>query len=405
VKSRWSADLDRLVRARYDGGESAKTIARSLKADRRTVRASLERTGHVRTDAETRAVANVLAGREAAVVAMREGGASLREIATAFAVSTGAVVGALRRGGFALDPSEVVRRRARKRSPGASYFQSICDESQAYWLGFIAADGWLRRAARGAQFGLELAARDADHLTLLAGDLDLRVRPTARGKVLITCSNAALVFDLRRAGITERKSSNPELVLALERCPPALRRHFVRGLFDGDGSAFEASNGRRILELSGHATMLSRVRSLVADELAVAWNRLVLPLAGTEFATLRWRHRLDIAKLSLLLYDGATVWLDRKRRVLERPFKRDGASIYRGVFRRRGRWGARIGVGGRGGRVISCGVFDDEVSAARAYDASVRELRGPHAPLNLPDSPFCDPARLSRWHVREAAPP
>jgi hypothetical protein len=366
------------------------------------VRASLERTGHVRTDAETRAVASVLAGREAAVVAMREQGTSLREIGSAFGVSADAVLYALRRGGFALDPAEVVRRRARQRSPGASYFESICDESRAYWLGFIAADGWLTRTTRATQFGLQLLARDTDHLAVLAGRLDLRIRPAAHGTVAITSCNAALVHDLRRAGITERKSSNPELVLALERCPSALRRHLVRGLFDGDGSAFEAASGRRILELSGHAAMLARIRSLASDELAVALNRLVLPLAGTQFATVRWRHPLDIAKLSVWLYDGATVWLDRKRRVLERPFKRDAASIYRGVFRRRGRWGARVGVGGRGGRVISCGAFDDEVSAARAYDMRVWELRGPHAALNLPDSPFCDPVRLSRWRTREA---
>jgi hypothetical protein len=171
---------------------------------------------------------------------------------------------------FALEPAEVVRRRARQRSPGASYFESICDESRAYWLGFIAADGWLAQEARDTRFGLQLAGRDAEHLALLAGHLDLRVRPAAEDHVVIKSGNAALVHDLRRAGITERKSSNPELVLALERCAAALRRHFVRGLFDGDGSAFEASSGRRVLELSGHATMLSRVRSLVADELAVA---------------------------------------------------------------------------------------------------------------------------------------
>jgi hypothetical protein len=334
---------------------------------------------------------------------MREQGTSLHEIGGAFGVSADAVIRALRRGGFALDPAEVVRRRARHRSPGMSYFESICDESRAYWLGFIAADGWLTRVTRATQFGLQLLARDTHHLALLAGHLDLQIRPAAHGTVAITSCNAALVYDLRRAGITERKSSNPELVLALERCPAALRRHFVRGLFDGDGSAFEASNGRRVLELSGHATMLSRVRSLVADELAVAWNCLVFPISGSDFATLRWRHPLDVAKLAIWLYDGGTVWLDRKRRVLERPFKRDAASIYRGLFRRRGRWGARIGVGGRGGRVISCGAFDDEVSAARAYDARVRELRGPHAPLNLPDSPFCDPARLSSWGRLEAA--
>jgi DNA-binding CsgD family transcriptional regulator len=96
TRSRWSADLDRLVRARYDAGESAKSIARSLKADRRTVRASLERTGRVRTYAETRAVASVLVGREAAVVAMREQGTSLREIGRAFGVSADAVLYALR---------------------------------------------------------------------------------------------------------------------------------------------------------------------------------------------------------------------------------------------------------------------------------------------------------------------
>jgi hypothetical protein len=79
--SRWSPDsIDwsergTTLRSRRRG------IARSLEADRRTVRASLARTGYVRTDAEARAVASVLAGREAAVVAMGERGASLGGIA------------------------------------------------------------------------------------------------------------------------------------------------------------------------------------------------------------------------------------------------------------------------------------------------------------------------------------
>jgi hypothetical protein len=391
VSSRWTTELDRTVRERYDAGESAKSIARSVAADKRSVHASLVRTGHIRTHAEAFAVASVLAGREAAVAAARERGASLRAIAADFGVSPGAVKCALRRSEFALAPEEIVRRRARGRSAGASYFETISDEARAYWLGFIAADGYLCRHTRGVRFGVQLAERDCDHLGVLAACLELPVRQTARGQAAITSANSALVHDLRQAGVTERKSSDDAIVLTLERCPAHLRRHFARGLFDGDGSAFDDDRGGRVLELSGHRLMLERLRAMVAAELGVAWSQLVSP-AGVHpsFATIRWRHALDVAKLSHWLYADASVWLDRKRLILDRPLRVRGASIYRGVGRgRRNNWRARVGVGGRGGSAVSAGVFADEDSAARGYDRLVRELRGPRGALNLPDNPFC----------------
>lgn len=204
-----------------------------------------------------------------------------------------------------------------------------------------------------------------------------------------------------------RTYAETRAVLTLVRMPEALRRHFIRGLFDGDGSAFDSATGVRVLEFSGHVLMLELVRALAVEEPAVPWNRLVYPCHGHEsFATLRWRHPLDVAKLTAWLYDGATVWLNRKRLVLARPFTTVGASIYRGVVRRRGtdRWQANVGLGGRGGRVVSAGVYDDEVATARGHDRLARELRGPREPLNLPDSPFCEPATLSGRVARDAAP-
>jgi hypothetical protein len=306
-------------------------------------------------------------------------------------VSAGAVAVALRRTGFALSPDEVVRRRARGRSAGASYFRTICDEARAYWLGFIAADGFLCRETRGVRFGVQLAERDRGHLCVLAACLELPIRRSADGKVLIRSSNAALVHDLRRAGIIERKSTDDAIVSTLARCPASLRRHFVRGLFDGDGSAFEAGNGRRVLEFSGHRLMLGRLRAMVSEELGVAWSELVSPSrAHPSFATIRWRHPLDLVKLREWLYADASVWLDRKRAVLDRPLRVRSASIYRGVGRgRANNWRANVGVGGPGGSAVSAGVFPDEVSAARGYDRLVRELRGPMAALNLPDNAFC----------------
>jgi hypothetical protein len=296
-----------------------------------------------------------------------------------------------------LGAREIVIRRARARDPGASYFKSIIDEEQAYWLGFISADGWIGRKRRGVAFGVQLAGRDREHLARLALRLGLPVRLSRAGKVTVKSANTALVEDLSRAGIVERKSYDGAIVHALLRTPFGLRRHFIRGLFDGDGSAFEAGNGRRVLELSGHRLMLKKIRELAFQELAVARNEIVHPAHATDcFATLRWRHPLDIAKLTNWLYAGATFWLDRKRVMLEQPLAIRGASIYRGVYRHRsGRWGARVGIGGRGGRVRSAGLYDDEVAAAREYDRVVRDLVDPRAPLNLPDSSFCAPLLIA----------
>ena len=61
-----------------------------------------------------------------------------------------------------------------------------------------------------------------------------------------------------------------------------------------------------------------------------------------------------------------------------------GQSQYKGVGRTKSgkKWRARIRFEGR---LRHVGSFDDEVAAAKAYDAEARELFGPYALLNFPD--------------------
>lgn len=68
----------------------------------------------------------------------------------------------------------------------------------------------------------------------------------------------------------------------------------------------------------------------------------------------------------------------------QRPKRPGGDSRYRGVFlyRPTGRWTASIRYQSK---LHTCGAFDTEIEAARAYDAKVRELIGPTALINFPE--------------------
>jgi hypothetical protein len=68
-------------------------------------------------------------------------------------------------------------------------------------------------------------------------------------------------------------------------------------------------------------------------------------------------------------------------------------SRYRGVSQdaRSNKWRAQIRVNGRN---IYLGVSDDEVDAAKAYDAAAKKYHGEFAVLNFPDRPKC---RLWVW--------
>lgn len=115
-----------------------------------------------------------------------------------------------------------------------------------------------------------------------------------------------MAASLGRLGITPRKS------LTLE--PPALRsdlmRHFWRGEFDGDGClSLNTSSGQWVATLVGSRGMVDAFSSYART---VCTSKATVRTTKRVYAVQVGGNRACLA-LMASLYDGATVYLDRKR--------------------------------------------------------------------------------------------
>lgn len=103
--------------------------------------------------------------------------------------------------------------------------------SVAWLLGLIWSDGCIR----GNRVSLSSVDKDLiDEACRVFGGCTSHIRPKGERAFELGYSDQKMVNDLHRLGLTEAKSLTCKWPVGLER---NLYRHFVRGVFDGDGSA------------------------------------------------------------------------------------------------------------------------------------------------------------------------
>lgn len=213
------------------------------------------------------------------------------------------------------DPTVVVPRR-RKRTAYAlneSYFDEITTEEQAYWLGFITADGGIiRSGSKTYSLRVELGECDADHVRLLSAALgSAKPLTTRRGGTLVVAvfDSRYLVEALDRLGVGPRKSLTAEPWNG----PVHLMPHYWRGLFDGDGSIFRGKTQ------PGQHWCVSLIGSRPCIDAYQAW---AAPISGSHSrpALMKggvWRWKVEGGqkpqRLARALYGNATVSLARKQ--------------------------------------------------------------------------------------------
>lgn len=189
-----------------------------------------------------------------------------------------------------------------------------------YWLGFIAADGYVIPDRN--TFGVALCEKDVGHLEKLKDfmlfDGEIHYQKGTKS-FLMAVYNKKVVSSLINRGITHRKSyTNVDLT---DSVPVEYMNHWLSGYFDGDGSIFEYEHQYRRkdgtrqmvwgLNLMGNGpTMKSLIRYLNGY---MNFNKLTYGVypGKAETHKMIWSSKHDIDEF-YKIYEKSPIHLERK---------------------------------------------------------------------------------------------
>lgn len=197
-----------------------------------------------------------------------------------------------------------------------SFFSVVDTEEKAYWLGFITADGGIRKNKRVLL--LELSSKDRGHLEKFAYVIGVPVKDRYRldkrsGKInsmsFVQVNSKVICTQLICLGVKPNKTFDitEEVFTHLE---DSLIPHFIRGLFDGDGTVGYYSNGYHAGICSGNHEFLEKVRGLLEKHLEITIAKSTRNRRNCSSFSITGLHKVH--KFKDWIYTGSTVALERK---------------------------------------------------------------------------------------------
>lgn len=198
-------------------------------------------------------------------------------------------------------------------------FSVIDNEWAAYWLVFIAADGCVTGTRRVA---IVLAEKDRKHLEKYAkwmGNKPVKVIDKKFPAVRYTTDARQIAQDLIDKGIKPLKTAKG---FQLQNVPQEVLPHFIRGFFDGDGNVLVQHHRYKNVEDDRTLTLRFTVEVGVGDWLIEYLRSQGIKATAFPHHTTPYIRELFICtgeaeKLYNLMYNNATVYLERKKEKAE----------------------------------------------------------------------------------------
>ena len=207
------------------------------------------------------------------------------------------------------------------RNINKDYFETIDTEEKAYILGILMADGCVREKREG-QLYLSLELIDREIIEFIKKELKLENKITVMNRkrdyiknekttYTITVAEQKLCSDLSKYGIVPNKTVVTERLV--QNIPFDLRKHYLRGLFDGDGSIGYYNNKWSITLTNNHPSFLRDVGDWVEQLIGFS-----CPKVSKTSTSYRIGYTGKKAKqLMKLLYQDNNISIERKQKLAD----------------------------------------------------------------------------------------
>lgn len=199
------------------------------------------------------------------------------------------------------------------------YFDNIDTEHKAYWVGYIFADGHISKSMH-LMFGCQSA--DIDVLEKIKTDLSCTalIKTNKDNNPILNICSKHMCQTLLDMGFTHTKSYEVDFKKIISHIPNHLLHHFIRGMFDGDGSIryYDYDYAKGYQYHFGY-TGLKEVCEFVAKFLRLKTK--IIRERDTNTYTLKTANAPMIKYIYNVLYKDATIYCERKYSIFQEVLK------------------------------------------------------------------------------------
>lgn len=199
-----------------------------------------------------------------------------------------------------------------KTSCNEDYFESIDTEDKAYFLGLLMADGCnTKKNITISSIDIDILYKFKEFSSFTGKIYKYQPKEEATAKKLfgvMMIPSIKWCNDLSKLGVVPNKTHKTYFPTI----PKNLERHFIRGVFDGDGciGLYKTGNHFSIL---GNDLLINSINNIFYEECNVTKKELYYSNSKNKnIVYLQYNRKKDLIKILNFLYKDSTIYLDRK---------------------------------------------------------------------------------------------